>query len=201
MQNIKWIFFDVGSTLMDETAAYDRRVREMIAGTDITFQQFDEARIRFARLGLNGDSEAAKYFGLTKTPWHSEDEIPFPDTKNTLKSLTSQGYRLGIIANQNPGTARRLQDWGLLEYFEVIAASAEIGAAKPEPEIFERALEIAGCRAEEAVMVGDRLDNDILPAKRLGMKTVWIRKGLAKYQKNMGADHVIDTLAELVELF
>ena len=38
---IKRIFFDVGSTLVDETEAYDRRVREMIAGTNITFKEFD----------------------------------------------------------------------------------------------------------------------------------------------------------------
>lgn len=201
MQNIKWIFFDVGSTLVDETKACDRRAREMIAGTRITFRQFDEARIRFAKLGLNGDSEAAKYFGLTKTPWHSEDEIPFPDTEDTLKFLTRQRYRLGIIANQNPGTSQRLQSWGLLQYFDVVAASSEIGVAKPEPEIFLRALEMAGCKAEEAAMVGDRLDNDILPAKKLGMKTVWIRKGLARYQENTGADHVIDSLAELTGFF
>lgn len=46
---IWWIFFDVGSTLIDETAAYAYRVRDMISGTNITFQEFDDARIAFAK--------------------------------------------------------------------------------------------------------------------------------------------------------
>ena len=41
----KWVFFDVGSTLVDETEAYDHRVREMIAGTNISFKEFDDTRI------------------------------------------------------------------------------------------------------------------------------------------------------------
>ena len=42
---IKWIYFDVGSTMVDETEAYDHRVRDMIAGRGITFQEFDQVRI------------------------------------------------------------------------------------------------------------------------------------------------------------
>ena len=198
MKNAKWIFFDVGSTLVDETEAWNHRIRDMIAGTDVSFEQFDGQRIRFAKEGLNGESEAIRYFGLTKTPWHSEDEVPYADAEETLGYLRERGYQLGIIANQVPGTAERLKGWGLLKYFEIIAASAELGAAKPDKAIFEKAFEMADCNAEEAVMVGDRLDNDIVPAKLLGMKTVWIRNGLAVYQENVGeADAVIDGLSEL----
>ena len=68
---IKWIFFDVGSTLVDETKAYDHRVYDMIAGTDITFKAFDDVRMIFARQGLDGNASAIQHFGLTKTPWHS----------------------------------------------------------------------------------------------------------------------------------
>ena len=202
MKNITWIFFDVGSTLVDETEAWNHRIRDMIAGTDVSFEQFDGQRIRFAKEGLNGESEAIRYFGLTKTPWRSEDEGPYADAEETLSYLRERGYQLGIIANQVPGTAERLKGWGLLKYFEVIAASAELGAAKPEKAIFEKALEMAGCKAEEAVMVGDRLDNDIVPAKRIGMKTVWIRNGLTVYQEDVGeADAVIDGLSELKTIF
>lgn len=199
---MKWIFFDVGSTLVDETAAYDHRVRDMISDTNITFEEFDNARIAFAKQRLDGNSAAIKYFGLTKTPWHSEDEVPYPDAYSTLAALSNKGYCLGIIANQNFGTAERLEAWGLRKFFEVIAASAEIGYAKPDKEIFEKAFSLAGCRAEESVMVGDRLDNDIVPAKALGMKTVWVKNGLAQYQDtalgNGVADHQINKLSELL---
>lgn len=174
----------------------------MISGTNITFEEFDDARIAFAKQGLDGNSAAIKHFGLTKTPWHSEDEVPYSDAHSTLAALCDKGYRLGIIANQNVGTAERLEYWGLRKFFDVIAASAEIGYAKPDKKIFEKALEMAMCRAEESVMVGDRLDNDIIPAKALGMKTVWIKNGLAKYQStafdNGVADYQIHKLSELL---
>lgn len=199
---IQRIFFDIGSTLVDETEAYDRRVRDMIVHTDITFQAFDDVRIALARQGLDGNSAAIRYFGLKKTPWHSEEEVPYPDAHSTLAALRQKGYLLGIIANQKPGTAERLKSWGLRRYFDVIAASAEIGYAKPDKRIFEKAFELAGCTARESVMVGDRLDNDIAPAKEIGMTTVWIRKGLAKYQsEELGegiADYQIRSLHELL---
>ena len=205
MQNIKWIFFDVGSTLVDETLAYDHRARDTIAGTDISFREFDEMRIALAKQGKDGNSAAIAYFGLTKTPWPSEDEVPYPDARSTLAALREKGYHLGIIANQNAGTARRLENWGLLPYFEVIAASAELGCAKPDRAIFEKAMELAGCTLRESVMVGDRLDNDIIPAKALGMATVWVKNGLARYQDAaLGAglaDHQIETLQELLTIF
>ncbi len=201
---VKWIFLDVGSTLVDETEAYDNRVREMIAGTNITFKEFDDVRIALAQQGLDGNSVAIKHLGLTKTPWHSEDEVPYSDAHSTLSALVAKGYKLGIIANQKLGTIERLEAWGLRQYFDVIATSAELGYAKPDKEIFEKAFELAGCTAEESVMVGDRLDNDIIPAKTIGMKTVWVKNGLAQYQgAELGKDVVdyqIGSLSELLHI-
>lgn len=203
-RNKKWIFFDVGSTLIDETKAYDHRVREMIANTSITFEEFDKARIVFATQGLDGNSAAAKHFGLIKTPWHSEDEIIYPDAEATLKALYAKGYKLGIIANQNYGTAERLEFWGIRQYFEIIVASADIGYAKPDFKIFEKAFQFANCTADECIMVGDRLDNDIMPAKSIGMTTIWIKQGLAKYQdSSLGysiADYQIYSLSEILHI-
>ena len=202
--NIKWIFFDVGSTLVDETEAYNHRAREMISGTGITFKEFDDIRIALAKLGLDGNSAAIKYFGLTKTPWHSEDELPYSDIQSTLAALIDKGYKLGIIANQKLGTKERLDSWGLRQYFDVIATSAEIGYAKPDKEIFEKAFELAKCTATESMMVGDRLDNDIIPAKSLGMKTVWIKNCLAQHQNielcEGVADYQIHSLSEILQI-
>ncbi len=202
---IKWIFFDVGSTLVDENAAHDRRAREMLSETDIPFSHFHGKRIELAREGFDGNSAAIKFFGLTKTPWPSEEEVLFSDAKETLEVLKTRGYKLGIIANQNAGLSRRLESFGILQYFDVVAASAEIGASKPDRSIFEAALRMAGCSPVEAVMVGDRLDNDVFPAKDLGMKTVWIRGGLAAYQDTSLArgksDFIIDKLDDLCLIF
>ncbi len=204
MNVIRWIFFDIGSTLVDEEEAYKHRIRDMIQGTTVTFEQFSEKRIQFAKEGYNGDQKAIEHFGLTKTPWHSEDEVPFNDCEGTLRNLCDRGYQLGIIANQKPGAKDRLDAWGLGQYFSVIASSAELGVSKPDKEIFLQALTTADCKPENAVMVGDRLDNDIRPAKELGMKTIRIRKGIAGYANpSCGAevpDYTVDSLSEIISV-
>lgn len=205
MTKITHIFFDIGSTLVDETECYNHRIRDMVAGTGITFEQFCEKRIYFQKLNLNGDSEAIKFFGLTKAPWHSEDERLFPETKEVLRYLCDKGYVLGIIANQVLGTEQRLEKWGIRQYFDSITVSAEEGISKPDTEIFRRALEKADCSAENCVMVGDRLDNDIVPARLLGMGTVWIKSGLSAYSSPKDdlerADYTISNLMELRKFF
>ncbi len=204
MHPFDWIFFDIGSTLVDEQAAYDHRIRDMIAGTGLTFEQVDEMRRTFAMQGSDGNGQIIPHFHLKKTPWHSEDEVLYPDTKAMLAWLTGQGYHLGVLANQAPGLRQRLENWDIAHYFSHIVSSAEVGAAKPDRAIFERALAMAGCGPERAVMIGDRLDNDIFPAKACGMQTIWLRCGLAELQSaelaQGRADAIIDSLDELREL-
>lgn len=201
----KCIFFDVGTTLVDEEKAYDHRVLEMIKDTNISFEEFDNKRIEFARLGLEGNSAAIKFFNLNKTPWHSEDELLYEDTFDVLKYLKSKEYILGIIANQKKGLENRLEEFGILKYFDIVIASEEVGVSKPNKEIFNIALSKVNRMPQECVMIGDRLDNDIVPAKQIGMKTIWIRQGLAKYQeKSIGisnSNYIIDSLIELKNIF
>ena len=76
---------------------------------------------------------------------------------------------------------------------------------KPDIRIFEYALDKANCIPQEACMIGDRLDNDILPAKSLGMKTVWIKQGFGALQKPLSKseepDYTINNLTELLKIF
>lgn len=69
LAGIKGYFFDLGSTLIDQTAADTRRIMEMISGTEITEEAYREKRFEMIRKGLNGDLSTIDYFGLTKTPW------------------------------------------------------------------------------------------------------------------------------------
>lgn len=202
-QNIQWIFFDVGSTLVDESLAYRHRIEDVIRGTEITYEEFTEVMMSFYRRNLKGDLETMKHFGLTKTPWHTEDERLYPDAANCLAELHTR-YKIGIIANQKLGTAHRLQAFGVLDYIDLVVASAEEGVAKPDPRIFEIALKRAGCRPEQAIMVGDRLDNDIAPANAMGMKTIWIKQGFGQYSTPQTeaeqADWVVENLSEVLAL-
>ena len=202
LNNIKWIFFDMGSTLIDETLAMEHRIREVIEGTSVTYEQFVEKKIYFAKQNKPADLETIKFYGLTKTPWHKEDEHLYPDTIECLKKLHGH-YKLGIIANQSLGSKERLEKFGILEYMDVVVASAEEGVAKPDKRIFVIALERVGCEPEEAAMVGDRLDNDIVPANEIGMYTIWIKQGNCKdaYPREdlEQPDITVESLSELCE--
>lgn len=182
MKNRTWIFFDVGSTLVDETQAYEQWARAAVEGASVSYAEFYETMLFYYRQGLRGDLEAARHYGLREPPWPSEAEAPYPDAAGSLQSL-SRTHSIGIIANQSAGTAARLEAFGILRFIRQVVSSAEEGVSKPDERIFTLALERAGCRAEQAVMVGDRLDNDIAPANRLGMKTVWIKRGFGQYAK------------------
>ena len=199
MNRIKWIFFDVGSTLIDETECYNHRIRDAIAGTDITFEQFNKKRVIFAKQNLKGDIEALKFFGLTKTPWHFEDEKPYEEAEAVLNALCERGYNIGVIANQALGTEQRLKSWGFMKYIKL-----EEGVAKPDSEIFLRALKRADCLPENAVMIGDRIDNDIEPANRLGMRTIWVKQGFSIYQQPENdiqtADHIVNSLRDILKI-
>lgn len=201
LSKITHVFFDIGTTLVDETECYDQRIREAIAGTDITFEQFVEKRIFFQKQNLKSDIETLKFFGLAKPPWHKEYEKLYPEAEEILRYLHEKGYHIGVIANQSLGTEKRLEAWGIRKYLDYVIASAEEGVSKPDPEIFLRALKRTGGSAENSVMIGDRLDNDIAPAKALGMKTVRINQGFGVYCSptctEEEPDHTISNLMEL----
>lgn len=205
LSEIKWIFFDIGSTLVDESECYKARYAETVKGTDITCEEFENKVIEFSKQNKKGDHEAAKHFNLRLSKWRKELEKLYPDTKDVLKSLLKMGYCLGIIANQSLGSEKRLEEWGILKYFSVVIASAEEGVAKPDKEIFLRALKKANCDPQNAFMVGDRLDNDIVPANKIGMKTIWIKQGLGGYSTPQTLleypDHTVSDLKELCNLF
>lgn len=202
--NIKFIFFDVGTTLIDEELAYNHRVYEMIKNTNISFEEFNDKRIELSKKGLDGNSEAIKYFNLKKTSWYSEDEILYDYTIEVLEYLIKKGYKLGIIANQKKGLDIRLEKFGILKYFDIVIASEEVGVSKPDIKIFNIALSKIKCLPQECVMIGDRLDNDIVPAKQIGMRTIWIKQGLAKYyDMSLGigkADYIVDKLNDIKDI-
>lgn len=205
MNSIKWIFFDIGSTLVDESKCYEKRYAEAVENTDITYKEFENKVIEFSKQNLKGDHEAVKYFNLTLPKWHKELEFLYPEAKIVLKALKEQNFKLGIIANQSLGTKERLKNWGILEYFDVVIASAEEGVAKPDLKIFEIALNRAKCKPQNAAMVGDRLDNDVLPANKIGMKTIWIKQGFAEYSTPKSeyeqSDFVVQNLNEILDIF
>ena len=77
----------------------------------------------------------------------------------------------------------------MMKYIDIVYSSEEMGRSKPAPDLFLSALDAVGCAPEETCMVGDRVDNDIRPAKKLGMMTVRLRQG---FFRNRPAENEFD---------
>ncbi len=226
MKKIKAVFFDVDNTLYDSTLQVEmvrqNAIKAMIeAGMDITEEEGLEAlKDIVGRMGSNYEhhfDDLLKKYGYESNPriiaagivaYHTTKAaylVPFPDTVPTILSLRDRGYKLGVITE-----GRSVKQWeklirlGLQHFFHTVVISEEIKRQKPDEEIFRTAAKRAGCHPEEAVMVGDRLDKDIIGAKKAGMVTVQIMKG--KYcehkpeSKDEEPDYVIPTLKELLKI-
>ena len=202
IENIKWLFFDMGSTLVDESAAYESRMRNVAKIANVTYEYVYETAIRFYKENKKGDLETMKLLNVEKPEWKHEDEILYSDTEDCLKKLSGK-YKIGVIANQSLGTEKRLKNFGLLKYVELVIASAEEGIAKPDKRIFEIALNRANCEPAQSIMIGDRIDNDIVPAKKLGMRTIWIKRGFYRYwnitREEEKADYEVNNLMEIFD--
>lgn len=203
MTDIKWLFFDIGSTLVDESECVKKRCDVIINKNSIDRNEFYNKVEECAKTDSFAVRAAAVYYGVEIPRWYGELEKLYSDTKMILEAL-SKKYKLGVIANQSLGTKERLDNWNIGKYFDVVVASAEAGCEKPDLKIFNLALEQANCKPNEAVMIGDRLDNDIAPAKQIGMKTVWVRQGFAKYQiicnESEQPDFIIDSISNILDI-
>ncbi len=207
---MKVLFFDVGYTLVNEDAVWETRCRDQaqteeakklgLSTTDI----YHEIEIASASRKPQFRTLIDKYNFKEVAPYRTELEKLYDEAPAVIKRL-SQKYELGIIANQLDGLKERLQAFELLKYFKYIISSWNVQIMKPDIRIFEYALGKANCIPQEACMIGDRLDNDILPAKSLGMKTVWIKQGFGALQKPLfkseEADYTISNLTELLKIF
>jgi HAD superfamily hydrolase (TIGR01549 family) len=115
-----------------------------------------------------------------------------------------RGFRLGLVSNMMlPGKLlkAKLKQANAMAYFDAIAISSDVGFIKPHPEIFRYALSQVGLRADEVVFVGDTYRQDILGAKRVGMKTIWlnIRGESRTIAADDPPDEEIESLPELLD--
>ena len=200
---MKWIFFDLGATLVDESDVYKSRCQFAINQLNIDPEEFMNKVYEEAGISPTPIRTAAEAYGVVLPEWDNSLEKLYEAAYSVISCLHGR-YKLGIIANQSLGTQERIDNWGIGKFFDVVMASAEAGCAKPDLRIFKMALQKAKCEPNEAVMVGDRLDNDIVPAKALGMKTIWVRQGYAIYQsiddERKRPDYIVDSIDELTGL-
>jgi HAD superfamily hydrolase (TIGR01509 family) len=122
-----------------------------------------------------------------------------PGIPELLRRLHSEGLLLGLAANQPPRALADLDRLGLGGLFRHRELTANHGYRKPDVRLFLRACEDLGVAPGECIMVGDRIDNDIAPARLLGMATVLLRTGRHINQQPRSLDEIPDVEAQSVE--
>jgi putative hydrolase of the HAD superfamily len=93
-------------------------------------------------------------------------------TLGALAEIQSAGWRIGLVSNITSETQLQWPESALPPYFETTAFSAELGAAKPEPEIYLAACDALGVAPSDCVYVGDGRDNELAGAAALGMHAI-----------------------------
>jgi len=207
---IKVVFFDLDETLYDYGSirkVANQEVAKLVEKMGLTssetfiqtlrqvtrkiYEKYRESPILFDRKYrfqeifrvLNVDVDEEIVVRLVNEYWNYVYQRikPYPDVIPVLKTLKAKGYRLGIISDGLVEIQiNRLKALKLKEYFDTCTFSEEVGRNKPSPEIFQLALKRARCDPLEAVMVGDNVRTDIAGANRMGMISVWIRRGIFK---------------------
>ena len=124
-----------------------------------------------------------------------EDIRIFDDVLPALKALRVK-YRLGILSNGNSYPER----CGLEGRFDFVVFSQDYGVEKPDPRLFEVAVEQAGCSGQELLHVGDSLQSDVAGANRAGVRSVWLNRDGKRNDSEFQADFEIASLAELVSI-
>lgn len=97
------------------------------------------------------------------------------ESRQVLDTLRDQGHRMMLVSNFYGNLTAVLQDYGLKDYFPTIVESAVVGVRKPDPAIFQLAVEVSGYPANQTIVVGDSYSKDILPARQAGCHTIWFK--------------------------
>jgi FMN phosphatase YigB (HAD superfamily) len=108
-------------------------------------------------------------------PRHEELYDVYPDAAGALSRLRDAGVRVGIVGNQPAGAESSVTE--IVAKGDFVATSSDWGVAKPDPAFFARLVEELGLNADEIAYVGDRVDNDVVPACAAGIFAVHLRRG------------------------
>jgi HAD superfamily hydrolase (TIGR01662 family) len=207
---VRAVVFDVGETLIDETSGWGawadwlqvpRHTFSAVFGAVVASGRDHRDVFQVFRPGfqLAAGRQMKTESGRPET---LDERDLYPDARPTLAELRLLGYQVGVAGNQTSEGHDLLL--GLELPVDWIATSARWGVEKPRREFFERVISTCGCAASEIAYVGDRLDNDILPARAAGMRTIFIRRGpwgmWHGAESDAGsADMQIDSLYELTQ--
>jgi FMN phosphatase YigB (HAD superfamily) len=185
---VKVVVFDVGETLVDETRTWERAA--------------DAAGVpRFTLMGVLGGLAARgephgrvwEILAVERPPTHGLAVEFYSDALPTLGSLREAGYVVGAVGNTTEAVEAELE-----MHVDLVGSSARWHVEKPAPEFYRRLIAEAGVVAGEIAYVGDRVDNDVVPALEAGIVAFHLRRGPWGYLHDPPLDaRRIESLAEL----
>lgn len=139
---------------------------------------------------------ASQLSRLMDADFNPENQVA-PDVPETLQCLKESGFTVGLVSNRSNPCQEECEQLGLLSYFEFAYVAAEVEAWKPDPRIFDRALEITGTSPERTIYVGDNFYADIIGAQNAGLQPVLLDHAGIFPDAECA---VISSVGELVEL-
>lgn len=170
---LKVLGFRVGMSRLKKaiTAAFERLERVRARGEELTFEEVYAHAL--SRLGVPAEEETLRMIHALFRR-HFKTTL-YPCVEEALRRL-SKRYKLALLSNTLSDTPRIvLQQSRLIDYFDVVVCSRDLGIRKPNPRIFLYVLKKLGVEAEEAVHVGDSLEADVEGASAAGMRAIWVR--------------------------
>lgn len=199
------VLFDVGGPLDTEVAAeryIDEQIKAALRGAGVAVTDEDYASANrwavesFAPLTyqaiiwrlVKGDRALATRFQDLHFPGRQFELRPGID--RIINRISASGRKLGLAANQPATVIEELDRLGIGRYFGHRQVSGNHGFRKPDVRLFLAACDDLGVAPERCIMVGDRIDNDIAPARVLGMTTVLLRTGRHIEQQPRSLDEV-----------
>jgi FMN hydrolase / 5-amino-6-(5-phospho-D-ribitylamino)uracil phosphatase len=180
---IETIVFDVGETITRDDrywAAWadwldiPRHTLSALVGAVVAQGRDNADALRLARPGIDIEAERAARETAGSGEALEESDL-YDDVRPALAALRQRGVRVIIAGNQTSRAGQLLRALDLPA--DLIVASGEWGVAKPQPEFFQRVLDVAQAAPNETVYVGDHPANDVFPAKAAGLRVAHIRRG------------------------
>ncbi|WP_036519583.1 HAD family hydrolase [Nocardia sp. 348MFTsu5.1] len=177
------VVFDVGECLVDETREYGtwadwlgvpRHTFVSVFGATIASGKDYRETFQVFQPGFDLTTARRERADAGKPEWFGEDDLYY-DVRPALTKLRDNGVWVGIAGNQTVRAGGLLRGLDLPTDF--IATSDDWGVQKPDVAFFERLIDETPVPADQILYVGDRIDNDITPAKKAGLKTAYIQRG------------------------
>jgi 2-haloalkanoic acid dehalogenase type II len=204
---LEWVGIEVDRETLRQTQRDVSRpvFREYMTRPYYLHKDLFEDAMRAVVESLGGSADDALLARYRRLQWngHARDLELRPGTLDTLEALRGRGLHVGMVSNIDNDQLEHMLDFTRLRpYFDSILSSESARSCKPDPAIFEQALEQAGCRPDQALFVGDSRSADIAGANRSGLHSVllWHRDDRAVSDQDPRPSHVIRHLPELLEL-